>query len=92
MRSALKGLVLELKGISCTLPVFCLETGPSPDPHCWINAQHFLRSAHPAGQNHFSCVFFPEEWEVSIYSKMIQHWCNILTGNMVQVSGGSFEL
>lgn len=58
MRSALKGLVLELKGISCTLPVFCLETGPSPDPHCWINARHFLRSAHPAGQNHFSYFFF----------------------------------
>lgn len=58
MKSALKGLVLELKGISCTLPVFCLETGPSPDPYCWINARHFLRSAHPAGQNHFSYFFF----------------------------------
>lgn len=40
----------------------------------------------------FQLFFFPEEWEVSIYSKMIQHWCNILTGNMVQVSGGSFEI
>lgn len=39
-----------------------------------------------------SVFFFPEELEVSIYGRMIQHWCNILTGNMVQVSGGLFEL
>lgn len=40
----------------------------------------------------FQYFFFPEEWEVSIYGRMIQHWCNILTGNMVQVSDGFFEL
>lgn len=61
MRSALQGLVLQLKGNSCSLLVFCFETGPNPDPHCWINAWHFLRSAHPTGQNHLS-IFFLEEW------------------------------